>query len=262
LKTSNPPLYALKDLVARLRGKDGCPWDKKQTPEDAKNYFIDEIYELFEAIDENDTDHICEELGDVLLLVMLVSRMYEEKGCFDIEKVASYSRKKMIKRHPHVFGDARAKDAEAVLDRWHKIKNKEKKDDQKQFLDSVPSKMPALNRAFQLTERAARVGFDWTERSEVLKKAEEEWIEFNKALESENSKKILSEIGDLLFSIVNISRWCKIHPENALNDSVQKFIKRFNFIENQLILQGKSLESATLEEMDSLWNKAKNEESF
>ena len=168
----------------------------------------------------------------------------------------------MIKRHPHVFGDARAKDAEAVLDRWHKIKNKEKKDDQKQFLDSVPSKMPALNRAFQLTERAARVGFDWTERSEVLKKAEEEWIEFNKALESENSKKILSEIGDLLFSIVNISRWCKIHPENALNDSVQKFIKRFNFIENQLILQGKSLESATLEEMDSLWNKAKNEESF
>lgn len=261
MKTTKPPLYALKDLVARLRGKDGCPWDQKQTPEDAKNYLIDEVYELFEAIDENNTDHICEELGDVLLLVMLVSRMYEEKGIFDIEKVASFSREKMIRRHPHVFGDARAKDAEAVLNGWHKIKNKEKQSDHKHFLDSVPSKMPALHRAFQLTERAARVGFDWAERGDVLKKAEEEWIEFKTALESGNTNDTISEIGDLIFSLVNISRWCKIHPETALNESVQKFIHRFNYIENQLSLQGKNLESASLEEMDSLWNIAKKEET-
>ncbi|MBF0451305.1 MAG: nucleoside triphosphate pyrophosphohydrolase [Candidatus Magnetomorum sp.] len=263
MKTTIKPLYALKNLVERLRGKDGCPWDQKQTPIDAKNYLIDEIYELLEAIDENNTDHICEELGDVLLLVMLVTRMYEEKGCFDIDQVATFCREKMIRRHPHVFGDARAKDAEAVLDRWHQIKNKEKQDSHhnKKFLDSVPANLPALHRAYQLTERAARVGFDWYNRNAVEQKVDEEYNEFKTALLSENSKDIQSEMGDLIFSLVNISRWCKIHPETALNDSIQKFIHRFSFIEKQLIDQGKSLESASLEEMDALWNAAKKEES-
>jgi len=259
LNENTSPLYALKNLVEKLRSKDGCPWDIKQTPMDAKNYLIEEVYELLEAIDENNTDHIREELGDVLLLVMFVARMYEEKNAFDIDQVATVCQQKMIRRHPHVFGDAHAKDAEAVLERWHTIKNKEKQDtkEKEHFLDSVPSKLPAMHRAFQLAERAARVGFDWSERDAVEQKMDEEWLEFKTALLSNNIKDIQSEMGDLMFSIINISRWCKIHPESALNDSIHKFIYRFNYIEDQLALQGKSLESASLEEMDALWDAAK-----
>jgi len=253
----NIPLYALKDLVERLRSKNGCPWDQKQTPEDTKHYLIEEMYELFEAIDENNSDHICEELGDVLMLIMSLARMYEEKGIFGIDQVATLCREKMIRRHPHVFGDARAKDAEAVLNRWHQMKNKEKKKQHKSFLDSVPSKMPALHRAFQLAERAARVGFDWLDRKLVEKKMDEEYQEFKDALQADKLDDIQSEMGDLIFSIINIARWCKIHPETALNDCNQKFIQRFRYIETQLSAQGKNLETATLEEMDSLWNAAK-----
>jgi MazG family protein len=262
LKTNSPPLYALKELVERLRGKDGCPWDQKQTPLDAKNYLIEEVYELLEAIDENNTDHICEELGDVLLLVMFVAQMFEEQNVFDIDQVATFCREKMVRRHPHVFGDARAKDAEAVLQRWHKIKHKEQQQSKatNHFLDSVPTSLPAMHRAFQLAERAARVGFDWPDRKAVEKKMDEEWWEFKSALLTDKTKEILSEMGDLMFSIINIARWCSIHPETALNDSIQKFIRRFNFIEKNLALKGKSLESASLEEMDALWDTAKKEE--
>jgi tetrapyrrole methylase family protein/MazG family protein len=251
------PLYALKALVERLRSKNGCPWDQKQTPEDTKNYLIEEMYELFEAIDENDSDHICEELGDVLMLIMSLARMYEEQGAFGIDQVATYCREKMIRRHPHVYGDARAKDAEAVLNRWHKIKNKENMAQNKSFLDSVPSKMPALHRAFQLAERAARVGFDWLDRKLVEKKMDEEYHEFKEALQADRNEDIQSEMGDLMFSIINIARWCKIHPEAALNDCNEKFIQRFKYIEDQLKSRGKSLEAASLDEMDELWNAAK-----
>jgi len=253
----NLPLYALKDLVERLRSKDGCPWDQKQTPEDNKKYLIEEMYELFEAIDENNLDNICEELGDVLMLIMSLARMYEEKGAFGIDQVATICREKMIRRHPHVFGDARAKDAEAVLNRWHQMKNKEKKAHNKSILDSVPSKMPALHRAFQLAERAARVGFDWLDRKLVEKKMDEEYIEFKEALNANKFDDIQSEMGDLMFSIINLARWYKIHPETALNACNQKFIQRFMFIEEQLKSQGKTLEAASLEEMDKLWDVAK-----
>jgi len=255
----NTPLYLLKDLVERLRSKNGCPWDQKQTPEDTKNYLIEEMYELFEAIDENNSDHICEELGDVLMLVMSLARMYEEQGAFGIDQVATYCREKMIRRHPHVFGDARAKDAEAVLNRWHQMKNKENKKQNKSILDSIPSKMPALHRAYQLAERAARVGFDWLDRKLVEKKMDEEYQEFKEALQENQPEEIQSEMGDLFFSIINIARWCKIHPEAALNDCNQKFIKRFMYIEDQLRSQGKTLESASLNEMDKLWDAAKEE---
>jgi len=251
------PLYALRELVERLRGKNGCPWDQKQTPEDTKNYLVEEMYELFEAIDNNNADHICEELGDVLMLIMSLACMYEEQGAFDIDKVASYCRQKMIRRHPHVFGDAQAKDAEAVLDRWHKMKNQEKKEKSQSFLDSVPSNMPALHRAFQLAERAARVGFDWLNRKLVEKKMDEEYHEFKEALQSDKIEDIQAEMGDLMFSIINIARWCKIHPDAALNDCNQKFIQRFKYIETHLRDQGKSLENASLQEMDDLWNAAK-----
>jgi len=253
----NTPLYALKDLVEKLRSKDGCPWDQKQTPKDNKNYLIEELYELFEAIDKNDTDHICEELGDVLMLIMSLARMYEEQGAFDIDQVATFCREKMIRRHPHVFGDARAKDAEAVLERWHQMKKKENKKQNKSFLDSVPSKMPAIHRAFQLAERAARVGFDWLDRKLVETKMDEEYHEFKQALLANKHDEIQSEMGDLMFSIINIARWCKIHPEAALNDCNQKFVQRFNYIEDHLKSQGKTLEGASLEEMDELWNAAK-----
>lgn len=251
------PLYALKGLVERLRSNNGCPWDQKQTPTDTKNYLIEEMYELFEAIDKNDPDHICEELGDVLMLLMSLARIYEEQGAFGIDQVASYCREKMIRRHPHVFGDARAKDAEAVLNQWHQIKNKENKAQNKSFLDSVPSKMPALHRAFQLAERAARVGFDWLDRKQVEKKMDEEYLELKEALQADRHEDIQSEMGDLMFSIINIARWCKIHPETALNDCNEKFIQRFTYIENQLKSKGKCLEAASLEEMDALWNAAK-----
>jgi len=258
---SNPlkdlPLYALKDLVQRLRSKDGCPWDQKQTPEDTKNYLIDELYELFEAIDTKDTDHICEELGDVLMLIMSLARMYEEQGAFGMDQVATFCREKMIRRHPHVFGDARAKDAEAVLKRWHQIKNKENKKQNKSFLDSVPSKMPAIHRAFLLAERAARVGFDWLDRTMVEKKMDEEYYEFKQALLANRPDEIQSEMGDLMFSIINIARWYKIHPEEALSNCNKRFIQRFKYIEDQLQSQGKTLEEASLEEMDALWNAAK-----
>jgi len=257
VKTTNA-LYELRELVERLRGKDGCPWDQKQTPHDAKIYLLEEMYELFEAIDENSPDHICEELGDVLMIIMSVARMYEEQGLFDIDKVATVCREKMIRRHPHVFGDARAKDADAVLNRWHKLKNKEKEKSNESFLSSVPSNLPALHRAYQLTDRASRIGFDWQERQDVVRKMDEENLEFKKALQSDKIEDIQSEMGDLIFSIVNIARWYKIHPEAALNDSVHKFIRRFKYIEEQLKNKGKDLESASLEEMDHLWDAAKD----
>jgi len=253
----NAPLYALKDLVERLRSKNGCPWDQKQSPENNKKYLIEEMYELFEAIDENNLDNICEELGDVLMLIMSLARMYEEQGAFGIDQVATICREKMIRRHPHVFGDARAKDAEAVLKRWHQMKNKENQKHNKSFLGSVPSKMPALHRAFLLAERAARVGFDWLDRKLVEKKMDEEYLEFKEALKTDNTENIQSEMGDLIFSIINIARWYKIHPESALNNCNQKFIQRFMFIEEQLKSQGKTLDDASLEEMDKLWDLAK-----
>jgi MazG family protein len=253
----NTPLYALRDLVEKLRSKEGCPWDQKQTPEDTKNYLIEELYELFEAIDENNTDHVCEEIGDVLMLLMSLARMYEEQGAFGIDQVATLCREKMIRRHPHVFGNARAKDAEAVLERWHQIKNKEKEKQNISILDSVPSKMPAIHRAFQLAERAARVGFDWRDQKMVEKKMDEEYQEFNEALQEGQQDHIQSEMGDLMFSIINIARWCKIHPEAALNDCNQKFIQRFKYIEDHLRSEGKSIEHATLEEMDALWDASK-----
>jgi len=251
------PLNALKDLVEKLRSKDGCPWDQKQTPEDTKNYLIEEMYELFEAIDENNSDHICEELGDVLMLIMSLARMYEEQGMFGIDQAATFCREKMIRRHPHVFGDARAKDAEAVLKRWHQIKNKEKENQSKSILDSVPSNMPSIHRAFQLAERASRVGFDWLNQKQVEKKMDEEYHEFKEALQEDNEKHIQSEMGDLMFSIINIARWCKIHPEAALNECNKKFIQRFKYIEDHLRSEGKNLEQATLAEMDALWNESK-----
>ncbi|CAN2041659.1 tetrapyrrole methylase family protein / MazG family protein [Candidatus Magnetomoraceae bacterium gMMP-15] len=249
---------ALKDLIKTLRGKNGCPWDRKQSPQSVEIYLIEEVYELIDAIESGRPEHVLEELGDVLFQIFFLGRLYEEMGHFNINDVAQANHEKMVRRHPHVFGDVKADTAEEVRRKWHKIKLTEKNHKaSKGFLDSVPCKLPALMRASQLTERASRVGFDWPDIKGVLKKLEEELNEFKSAVDEKNPDHISSELGDVLFTLVNLARFVKVHPETALTNSINKFIKRFKYIETSLEKQGKNLESASLQEMDALWDMAK-----
>ena len=240
-----------------LRGPNGCPWDKKQTRQSLKAFLHEEAHEVLEALDENNPDCIKEELGDLLFQIVFHCQIAKEQGEFEIGDVIQGISQKMIARHPHVFGDTSLQTPEEVLVHWEKQKRKEGKN-RKSILEGVPKSLPALILAQRLQERASRVGFDWFEPQEVVEKLEEEFSEFKNALNSKDQQRMEEELGDILFTLVNISRFININPEDALKKTVKKFTSRFQFIEQHTAKMGKSLSEMSLSEMDSLWEKAKN----
>lgn len=233
-----------------------CPWDKKQTNESLRPNTIEEVYELCEALVNNDDKNIRKELGDVLLHVLFYSKIGEEKGAFDIADVADALNEKLIFRHPHIFGDVKATSAHQVEQNWEQIKLKEK-DGNRTVLAGVPTSLPAMIKAYRVQEKAANVGFDWAEPSQVWQKVKEEISEFEAEVAYANKEKMEQEMGDVLFSLINAARLYGINPENALEKTNQKFIGRFNYIEGTARNAGKNLNEMSLEEMDTLWNEAK-----
>lgn len=245
----------LLDIMDELREK--CPWDRKQTFESLRVQTIEESYELTEAILANDMDEVKKELGDLLLHIVFYAKMGSEQGKFDIADVINSLCQKLIYRHPHVFGDEKANSAEAVLQNWEQLKLKEK-GRKPSVLSGVPKSLPALVKAYRIQDKTHSVGFDWPEREQVWAKVEEELQEFKTELQADPSSKATeSEFGDLIFSLVNAARLYKINPENALDSTNLKFISRFNYLEEQIKKNGKTLKDSTLEEMDQLWNEAK-----
>ena len=247
----------LLDVMDRLR--EECPWDRKQTNDSLRPNTIEETYELCDALIRDDQREICKELGDVLLHVVFYGRIGEEKQQFDIADVCNKLCDKLIFRHPHVYGDAVAKDAEAVLESWEQIKLKEK-DGNKTVLSGVPDALPSLIKAYRVQDKARNVGFDWEDKQDVWKKVREELGELETELRKEDKERSTEELGDFLFSVINAARLYKLNPDNALELTNQKFIRRFNYIEQHSIRAGKPLKDMTLEEMDRLWNEAKQEE--
>jgi len=246
------------DVMETLRGEGGCPWDREQTHESLKQYLIEESYEVLEAIDEGDMEKLCEELGDVLLQTIFHASIARENGEFDIIDVTHKITEKMISRHTHIFGHDVCNTAEDVIGNWEQIKKKEQK--LKTVTDTlrhIPKHMPALMRSYKVQDKAARVGFDWDSVEGALDKVNEEIQEFIDVYKSENYGKIIEELGDILFATVNVCRFLKVMPEFALNMTIEKFINRFQYIENKAASSGKKLEQMTLEEMDALWNEAK-----
>lgn len=242
------------DVLDTLREK--CPWDRKQTNESLRPNTIEEVYELCEALINNDNPNIAKELGDVLLHILFYSRIGEEKGEFDIADVADRLNKKLIFRHPHVFGDVNVNNAHDVELNWEQIKLKEK-DGNKTVLSGVPVSLPAMIKADRIQEKASNVGFDWEERHQVWEKVKEELAELDREVESLDHDRMEEEFGDLFFSLINAARLYHINPENALEKTNRKFISRFNYVEAKAKEEGRSLKEMTLAEMDSLWNEAK-----
>ena len=248
------PIDTLLKVMQRLRAPEGCPWDKIQTFTSLKPYLVEEAYELWDAIDSGVTDLMVEELGDVLLQVVFHSEIASEEGLFDFEEVALSIAKKLVHRHPHVFGDVKADTPEKVLVNWDALKKEEKgKEDRLSILDGVPKYLPGLSKANKVQKKAAKVGFDWSEIDPVWDKVTEELQELKDAQGAHKEE----ELGDLLFAIVNLARFLHIDPEVAINKTIAKFQRRFRYIEKQA---PKPLEEMTLEEMDVYWEEAKKEE--
>lgn len=248
----------LVELMARLRGPDGCPWDRKQTTESLKPFLIEECYEVVDALDEGAPDKVKEELGDLLFQIIFHARIAEENRQFTIQDVLAANVEKMTRRHPHVFGDARLTTDKEVLANWEEIKKKEKGyEERKSVLEGVPRHLPSLLRAHSLQERAARVGFDWSRIDEALPKLDEEMAEFKEALKKEDPAGIEEELGDIFFMLVNLSRFLGVNPEDALRKTISKFVRRFRYIEEHAADAGKSLNDMTLDEMEKLWQESK-----
>lgn len=245
------------DTLDILRVK--CPWDAKQTNESLRPNTIEEVYELVQALMDDDPKNIRKELGDVLLHILFYAKIGDEKDQFDIADVADALNEKLIFRHPHVFGDTKVKDATQVIQNWEELKLKEK-DGNRSVLAGVPAALPALIKAFRVQEKAANVGFDWEQPRQVWDKVKEETAEVGEAIAAGKKEDIEAEFGDLLFSVVNAARLYGVNPENALERTNRKFISRFNYIENSANEQGRKLSDMSLTEMDRLWNEAKNNE--
>jgi MazG family protein len=249
----------LVEIMARLRAPGGCPWDREQTFDTIKPYLLEETYEVMDAIDARDWNGLADELGDLLLQVVFFSQMAKEAGHFDISDAVEAINSKLIRRHPHVFGEGDAKTADEVVRKWDEIKLTEKPRP-KGLLAGVPRSLPALMEARQIAGRAAGAGFDWNNVDEVLEKLHEELDELDRARKGESHEAREDEIGDLLFVIVNIARFLKVDPEQALRGTNSKFRRRFAHVEQGLEAQGKSPKEATIEEMESLWQEAKRHE--
>jgi len=258
---------SLVDLVERLRGPGGCPWDRVQTAQDLRTYILEETYEVIDAIDRGDADGLREELGDLFFQVLFLASVGAEAGSFDLGDVMETVERKMVRRHPHVFGEAEAKTPGDVVDRWTRIKAREKKSGERGdhgggdgFMDGLPAALPALYRAHKMTTRAARVDFDWPDADGVLDKLDEELGEFREALAAGNRARQRHEIGDLLFTVANLSRHCGIDPEQALIDCNGRFRTRFHRMEALLLKEGTALAEARTGEMEAMWERAKSEE--
>jgi tetrapyrrole methylase family protein/MazG family protein len=256
-RESGPVFQRLVEVMATLRGPGGCPWDREQTRESLKPFLIEETYEVLEALDQGDRQKLQEELGDLLLQVVFHAQVASERAEFTITDVLQTVIDKLVRRHPHVFGEHRAETAEEVLQNWERLKQEERGGAEKaSALDGVPKSLPALLRAQRLQDKAARVGFDWGETAAVLQKVEEELGELKGAMGKE-AEMVEGEMGDLLFSLVNLARFLHLNAEETLRKCIEKFIRRFRHIEEVVAQQGKSLEESSLEEMDALWQEAK-----
>ena len=248
----------LRATIARLRAPDGCPWDREQTHATLRGKVIEEAYETVEAIDENDDAHLCEELGDLLLQVVLHAQIAEEDGRFTLDDIAATLNAKLIRRHPHVFGATALADSDAVLKQWDDIKRSEKNNANPSRLGEVAAALPSLLHAEKITTRAARVGFDWDSPAPVLEKIREELAETEAALAHGDADHIEEELGDLLFAVVNLARKIRVEPETALRRATGKFIRRFQAMEAVLEKRNRKLEDCTLAEMDAVWDEIKN----
>ncbi|MCT2534308.1 nucleoside triphosphate pyrophosphohydrolase [Aquibacillus koreensis] len=253
----NHTFTRLREVIATLRGPNGCPWDQKQTHESLRKYLIEEAYEFIEAVNNEDDEGIVEEMGDVLLQVMLHSQIGEDEGFFTIDDVIKTITEKMIRRHPHVFGNIEVSDADEVVSNWNQIKQKEKGDSPSSLLDAIPADLPQLLFAEELQKKAAKVGFDWDQPEPIWEKITEELNEVKEAIITGDEKELESEFGDVLFAVVNLLRYYDINPEIAVMRTNQKFKTRFHFIENKVKEQGLSFTELTLDELDQYWNQAK-----
>ena len=255
----NPP-YTFDHLLAimrRLRAPGGCPWDAEQTHESLTRYLLEETYEVMEAIDEKSPQHLKEELGDLLLQPVFHAAIAEESGEFTINDIITTLCEKLVRRHPHVFGDLEIKDSDAQIENWEKIKKLEKGDERPSALSGVPAHLPALLKAHKISEKASRVGFDWDHADQVFAKVMEELHEFEEAWAGGNQSRMEDEMGDLLFAIANLGRFLNLNPEEALRKTIARFQKRFSYVEDELLRQGVPMQNATLDEMDVLWEQAK-----
>ncbi len=250
----------LRAVMDRLRDPGGCPWDREQRLEDLRAYVLEEAYEVIEAIELRDHDNLCEELGDLLLQVLFLSRIEQEEGRFDVEDVIQGIHDKLVRRHPHVFGDAEAGTASEVIRQWEEIKNREKGHGTRRHLDGVPRALPGLLRALRLSTKAALSGFDWQEDEDLEAKVEEEVQEFLAECRRKDSRAMERELGDLLFVLANVARRAGLDPEAAVQGANNRFISRFGHIEDRITQSGRQLKEASLEEMERLWEEAKAQE--
>ena len=245
----------LCEIVAKLRAPGGCPWDREQTHESLLPQLMEEAYEVAGAVRAKDDANFREELGDLLLLIVMHAEIAQETGRFKIDNVIGDVTEKLIRRHPHVFGTSDARDSGAVLKQWESIKRAEKAS--KHYLDSLPAALPALMRAQKTQSKVARINFDWSEPGEVIAKVEEELSETKQAIASQDGEAMENEIGDLLFAVVNLARKCKLDAESALQTATDKFVARFNRLEDALRAQGKRLGDVDLAELDAIWKQIK-----
>ncbi|MBU5614960.1 nucleoside triphosphate pyrophosphohydrolase [Geomonas azotofigens] len=247
----------LMEIMRRLRAPGGCPWDAEQTHESLKRYLLEESYEVIEAIDAGDKELLKEELGDLMLQPVFHAAIAEEAGAFTMDQVLDAINEKLVRRHPHVFGNQVIESSAAQVENWEKIKKNEKGEERKSALSGIPPHLPALMKAQKITEKAARVGFDWEHTDQVFAKVMEELHEFQEAMAAGDQQEMESELGDLLFAIVNLGRFLSLDPEDALRKTIERFTRRFGHIEETLHGAGRRMQEATLEEMDSLWEEAK-----
>ena len=247
----------LVKLMTTLRGPDGCPWDRKQTLADLKPFVIEEAYEVVDAIDHDDRRALREEVGDLLMEALFIAEITREEGAFDIYDSITAIHDKLVRRHPHVFADVEVEDADQVIVNWEKLKNEERKAENKSVLSGVPAALPALLKASRLTEKAARVGFDWRRTEDLFAKTEEEIAELKRAVAESDTANIAEEIGDLLFTIANVARKLDVNPEEALQSTNRKFTRRYEAMETAVRATDRNLDQLTLEEMDRLWDEAK-----
>ena len=265
--TTSESFKALYDTVARLRGPGGCPWDIEQNPSTLRGDLIEETYECIEAIDENDTDHIAEELGDLFLLATMLSYMHEEEGKFSVADVLVKVNEKLIRRHPHVFGEVKVKDSAEVLNNWADIKVKQEgRKPKDSILDEVSGGLPPMDRTYALQKKAAKAGFDWPDTEGVISKIKEELDEARIAINNQKSvahneqdaqTAVEEELGDLLFSVINLCRFLKIEPSVALRRTNSKFVNRFKYVEKKMKETGQEMKKENLNVMDAYWNEAK-----
>lgn len=263
MKKAGESMEELLAVMRKLRGPDGCPWDREQTLDSLKSDLIEEAYEVIDAIEDGNCSALEEELGDLLLQVVFQSQICEENGHFEFSDVANAIIEKLKRRHPHVFGDVQVSGSGDVLQNWDAIKKTEKQGEDGKpasIVSGVPKHLPALQKAHQVQKRAARAGFDWKHIDDVFDKLHEEIDELKEAISREHDPDIRTELGDLLFSVVNVSRFLGHNPEELLNHNIKKFVRRFQRVEDKVHAAGKDFKAFSLEELDAFWNEAKRDE--